>query len=72
MSNDGGAKFEDLQRNRVGHEDKHLTTDPGDPSMQDLRLIGVHEDGAHLIRFCFAKRTSTLDMAAERLRQLRD
>ncbi|MGN6752330.1 MAG: septation protein SepH [Intrasporangium sp.] len=26
-----------------------LTTDPGDPSMQDLRLIGVHEDGAHLI-----------------------
>jgi catalase len=29
VSNGGDSKFEDLQRNRVGHEDKHLTTDQG-------------------------------------------
>ncbi len=29
MSNGGDSKFEDLQRNRVGHEGKQLTTDQG-------------------------------------------
>jgi aspartate/methionine/tyrosine aminotransferase len=49
---------------------RHLVEDVGIAAVPGSSFFSRPGDGSHLIRFCFAKRTSTLDLAAERLRRL--
>ena len=49
---------------------QHLVEKIGIAAVPGSSFFSRAGDGANLVRFCFAKRTETLDLAAERLRQL--
>ncbi len=50
---------------------RHLVEQVGIAAVPGSSFFSDPADGAHLIRFCFAKRTETLELAAERLTRLR-
>jgi aspartate/methionine/tyrosine aminotransferase len=50
---------------------KYLVEEIGVAAVPGSSFFFNPADGAHLIRFCFAKRQETLDAAAERLQQLK-
>ncbi len=50
---------------------KHLVEEIGVAAVPGSSFFRDLADGAHLIRFCFAKRKETLDAAGERLQKLR-
>ena len=50
---------------------RHLVESIGVAAVPGSSFFSHPKNGAHLIRFCFAKRQQTLDMAGERLQKLR-
>ncbi|MBV8829179.1 MAG: aminotransferase class I/II-fold pyridoxal phosphate-dependent enzyme [Acidobacteriaceae bacterium] len=49
----------------------HLVKEIGIAAVPGSSFFSDEADGANLVRFCFAKRTETLDLAGERLARLR-
>jgi L-glutamine---4-(methylsulfanyl)-2-oxobutanoate aminotransferase len=49
---------------------RHLVEDIGVGAVPGSSFFSDPADGAHLIRFCFAKKSETLEAAGERLRKL--
>jgi aminotransferase len=49
---------------------RHLVEDIGVGAVPGSSFFSDPADGAHLIRFCFAKKPETLEAAAERLQRL--
>jgi len=50
---------------------RHLVENIGIAAVPGSSFFSDPQDGAHLVRFCFAKKQETLEAAAERLEQLR-
>jgi len=50
---------------------RHLVEDVGIAAVPGSSFFADPAEGAHLVRFCFAKRAETLDAAGERLARLR-
>jgi aminotransferase len=50
---------------------RHLVEDIGVAAVPGSSFFSDHAQGAHLVRFCFAKKRETLEAAAERLQRLK-